>query len=245
MYTLTVDVGNTLTKFELWDDSGFVRSIGEEELKSLDVTLAGMIVSSVRKGGEDIEGLNILKERYGCPLILFNQEEIARYGSINRYEGNVGSDRFAAFLGVKAQSLPGASLIVDAGTALTIDICNDSGEYCGGNISLGLGSRLKALHSNTSLLPEVKIGGDVPPFGKNTVTAIESGAVNGVTGEIFWSIDRAKRFYGIKKVWVTGGDVRYFRCFLNEAGIEVEHDPHLVGRGLDHHLRNLCLNRND
>src|SRR6266446_3390486 len=58
-----------------------------------------------------------------------------------------------------------ACVVVDAGTAITVDCCNDAGEFLGGAIAPGLSIMLEALHEKTTALPRV-------PFSPETLGAV-------------------------------------------------------------------------
>lgn len=243
MNTLTVDIGNNKIKPEFWSDEGFLYGYECENLsiselkKEIDIRgTEGIIVSSVRKDTKDL--IKQIREESGCEIVIeFNSEEIKKYKDKIKYKGNIGTDRIAAFVGAESL-LPGVpKLIVDSGTAITLDVADGCGNFCGGNISLGLYSRMKTLWAATSLLPDVKDLQETPPFGDSTVTAIQSGAINGVTGEILFSIELAKRDYKIERVVITGGDSGKFIDRIEALYKNCIVDPHLVGRGLNYHLR--------
>lgn len=242
MTTLTIDIGNHKIKLDYWDDSGFLYhdvydSIPMEEIrrKVVDLDIKGIIVSSVRKDYKSI--INELKEKSRCGVIIdFNGEEIEKYSNKIRYNGKIGSDRIAAYLGAEVQK-EGPKLIIDAGTAITLDVVNKEGDFCGGNISLGLTSRTKALFKATSKLPEVEDIKNISDFGTDTFSAIENGAWNGVMGEILYTIGLAHTKYDIEWVFITGGDSQRFLKTLWMEWKNCVPDPHLVGRGLNYHLR--------
>ena len=101
---------------------------------------------------------------------------------VNLYETpkTLGYDRMAAVVGAYSQ-FPGKDiLVIDAGTCITYEFIDSKGRYHGGNISLGLQMRLKALHQFTGRLPLVIIEGASCLMGRNTVTAIRSGVLKGV-----------------------------------------------------------------
>src|SRR5215212_9670276 len=68
-----------------------------------------------------------------------------------------------------------ACVVVDAGTAVTVDVCNDAGEFLGGAIAPGVAMQLDALHAGTAQLPQVKVSqfaAPSGPIGRNTAQAI-------------------------------------------------------------------------
>ena len=59
-----------------------------------------------------------------------------------------------------------ACVVVDAGTAITIDVCNDSGEFLGGSIAPGASLMLQSLHDKTAVLPKVELAAPGRSMGK-------------------------------------------------------------------------------
>lgn len=241
MTTATIDIGNSYTKVDFWNDEGF---IGRHSVKSPDVDQvteilremqpAAICVSSVRK--ESDEFIRRLKERADCRVVSFDSEEIGKYYDPKDYKGNLGPDRLAAALGANVIYPETAKMVVDLGTAMTIDIVDENGAFKGGNISLGLYTRMKALAAATSKLPEIEETAPAGEFGSDTNTAISRGAINGVTGEILYSYEQAKEKYGVKRGMVTGGDGGRVWDAVKET-LNGVNDPYMVGRGLNWHLR--------
>jgi type III pantothenate kinase len=126
----------------------------------------------------------------------------------NKYStpGTLGTDRLMA--SVAATSLfPGKDIIVfDFGTALTIDFITKEGEFSGGNISLGLSSRFKALNNYTQQLPLLEPPMKISGVGTSTNEAIESGIVLGAIFEVEGYINKYPNHIYI----FTGGDAIYF-----------------------------------
>lgn len=191
-------------------------------------------MSSVKKDTERI--VDVLKDRSGCLVVDFNNKEINKYYKPTKYKGGLGPDRMAAALGsdVIYPSVP--KMVVDIGTAMTIDIVDAKGYFVGGNISLGLGSRMKALAKATSKLPETEGLNWKGNFGEDTVSAIEAGARNGVVGEILYSFEMARKAYYVKIGLVTGGDASEIWKDIKDK-LKGINDPYMVGRGLNCHLR--------
>lgn len=241
MNTLTLDIGNSSTKVDAWADDGILgrKANGQvfpgeiyDLIESLDIR--GIIVSSVRK--DSIELIEELKYNCHFPVIEFTNEEIRRYYDLSHYYSSVGPDRIAAVLGAKVIYGDYPKMVVDLGTAMTLDVVDDNGIFRGGNISLGLKGRLDALAKAGSLLPEVETANCRIGFGTDTHSAMGAGALNGVIGEILFSASQAKNEYDIKVTVMTGGDALKVYYFLDRH-INTFYDPYLVGRGLDYHLR--------
>jgi type III pantothenate kinase len=95
----------------------------------------------------------------------------------------IGADRLAN--AVAGRALYGAPVvIVDFGTAVTFDVVNPAGAYCGGVIAVGLPAMTDYLHEKTALLPRVTIREPRRALGKSTREAMLAGAVFGYRGLI-------------------------------------------------------------
>jgi type III pantothenate kinase len=107
----------------------------------------------------------------------------AQCGIRSSYEApnTLGSDRWAALIGAHAL-YPGASLVVNAGTALTIDALTEEGLFLGGIIVPGIELMRGALDAHTAHLRHQP--GEVRFFPNNTGDAIMSGAAHAACGAI-------------------------------------------------------------
>ena len=100
-----------------------------------------------------------------------------------------------------------ACVVVDAGTAITVDCCNDNGDFLGGAIAPGVSMMLDALHEKTALLPRVEFEVPTDVFGKTTREAILEGVYYGVRGMVKELVEQ----YALKlgqwpEIIATGGD---------------------------------------
>ncbi len=149
----------------------------------------------------------------------------------------VGIDRLLAARGAlhcmreRSQS-PGPMIVVQAGTALTIDWVDDQGGFCGGAILPGVGLALQYLAAGTDQLPWLpmqSISPIVPDLpGRNTDQAIAAGVHAAVVGGAKYLIDRYRQNNPIPVV-VSGGDGRLLR---QEVEPPVHFVDHLVLIGL-------------
>ena len=110
---------------------------------------------------------------------------------------DVGADRIVTAVAahVRHGQLEGASVgvvVVDFGTATTFDVISPVPEYCGGVIAPGVGISADALFSRAAKLPRVDVTRPAKVIGRNTVTAIQSGLVNGYLGLVEGLIRRIK-----------------------------------------------------
>jgi type III pantothenate kinase len=101
-----------------------------------------------------------------------------------------------------------ACVVVDAGTAITIDFVDGEGTFQGGAIAPGAAMQLKALHEGAPALPELSVlAPDDEPFGRNTVQAMRQGVFHGIRGMVQRLVERYAEAYGaFPMVIATGGD---------------------------------------
>lgn len=143
---------------------------------------------------------------------------------------SVGQDRLLDALGAFSRSKQ-ACIVIDAGTAVTVDFVDGEGVFHGGAIAPGVRMMARALHQHTSALPEIDVHAELAriaskpgqdlaseiaegseqtgpvPFGKRTSEAIAIGVAAAVRGMAHTLIDRYAQFYNAyPRVIATGGD---------------------------------------
>jgi len=141
----------------------------------------------------------------------------------------VGADRVAN--AVAAHRLYGGPVIViDFGTATTVDAVSKEGDYLGGAIAPGIGIAAEALFERASKLPRIEL---IPPehaIGRNTVTAMQSGIMFGYVGLIESLVARIRReLKGKPRVVATGG---LAKVIAEETKVVDEVNQHLTLIGL-------------
>jgi type III pantothenate kinase len=124
----------------------------------------------------------------------------------------VGADRLLAALGAFSRSGE-ACVVIDAGTAVTVDYIDGFGVFQGGVIAPGLGMQLKALHEHTAALPKLEVPKNADeklpegPLGKSTREAMLIGCASTIRGLARVMIDRvAEVNLSYPRVIATGGD---------------------------------------
>lgn len=105
------------------------------------------------------------------------------------------------------EQLGKACVVVDAGTAITVDCCNDKGDFLGGAIAPGISMQLNALHERTAKLPRVDLATPQGVFGRSTKEAIRHGVYYGVRGMVKELVEQYATELGFwPEVIATGGD---------------------------------------
>jgi type III pantothenate kinase len=180
--------------------------------------------------------MRAIREGAGVEPVEFTVE--TPIGITNRYEppSDVGGDRLAnAYAAWKLHGLP--AIIVDIGTALTVDCINSKAEYLGGVIAPGIGISLDALHDRTALLPLVEL--EAPPrvLGTSTVTSIQSGIMHGHALMIAGLVDKLRNepaFGAEARVVITGGYTAVLGDQLRQVSNLIDPDLTLKGLALIH-----------
>ncbi len=153
--------------------------------------------------------------RTGMPILYDNPKE-------------VGADRIAN--AVAAYDLYGGpSIVVDFGTANTIEAVSENGEYLGGAIFPGIEISMDALFGRAAALRRVEFVAPKNVIGKSTVESIQSGSVYGFTGQVDALVDRFQAELGECAVVTTGG---LAEVIMQHSRTIQHHEPWLTLHGL-------------
>ncbi len=125
------------------------------------------------------------------------------------------------------------AVVIDVGTAITVDLVAADGAFCGGAILPGIGISARALHTFTDLLPLVEMPElSVPPpaLGTATMPAIRSGLFWGALGAIRELVAQLTRgLGGDPQIFLTGGGSAAVAQLLGDAA---QYIPHLTLAGI-------------
>ena len=101
-----------------------------------------------------------------------------------------------------------ACVVIDAGTAITVDFVDGEGTFHGGAILPGATMQLQALHREIAGLPELRLTvPDDEPFGRSTSQAMLKGVYHGIRGAVQRLVEQYAEHYGAyPQVIATGGD---------------------------------------
>ena len=142
---------------------------------------------------------------------------------------SVGGDRIVAAVAAVAQ-FEGPIIVIDMGTATTLDVVSKDGSYSGGVILPGVMVSLNALVGNTAQLPQINLDTPKRVIGKNTVECMQNGIMYGNAAMLDGLIDRMEEEMGEKCTLVaTGGMARFITPLCNH---EIIYIPDLLLRGL-------------
>ncbi|MDO4461869.1 MAG: type III pantothenate kinase [Bacteroidia bacterium] len=252
---LLIDIGNSSTKI-CWAEGGIlgeqmVIPAGEEIERKSEIFGASdhsgctrgapkehpccsqknrIMISSVSSRLKDMMPMFEEEETY----ILRATDELPFFINYKTKE-TLGADRVAAIAGAIALYGRRNMLVVDMGTAITLDYYDgESNTFIGGNISPGVRLRAKSLNDYTSKLPLVDVGSDYKcekvRLGRETKEAILEGIMQGIRLEVEGYRREIEEKVGKEILLVlTGGDSKYFHSSTKNCNFAPEN---LVLRGL-------------
>ncbi len=119
---------------------------------------------------------------------------------------------------------------IDMGTATTIFAIDKTGTYIGGAIIPGLMVSQQALSKATSLLPSISLEAPKSVIGKNTIDAMQSGAILGYASMLDGMIDKIENEIGEKTTVIATGGLS--KCIIENCKHEIIYDENLLLRGL-------------
>lgn len=193
---LAIDIGNTNIHIGIFEEdilrstysvkNEFTPSTHANLIKILNSSILSkaqaVVISSVNPRAEDFvieciqKYLLVKPKRIGKDILI-------RIPVLTEYPEKVGMDRLVNALAAFEWTHNWA-IVVDAGTAITIDGVDNKGAFLGGIIAPGVDICSKALHHYTALLPEVPIRKPKCILGKNTEEAINTGIYWGTIGMV-------------------------------------------------------------
>lgn len=244
---LALDAGNTHTVIGIYSDGKMLLHwrISTDRHKTED-EYGMVLLSLVRNSGmseKDIDGAVFAS--VVPPLTPILEKTIAKYLGVEplvvgpgtktgvniKYENpkEVGPDRIAhAVAAVQKYGAP--AIVIDFGTATTLDAISATGEYLGGVIAPGVLISLDALFEKAAKLPRIELSKPRRAIGKTSVQSMQSGMVFGFAGMADSLVRRvAKEIGGEPHVIATGGLARMIAA---ESDTIQAVDPFLVLDGL-------------
>jgi len=250
---VVIDIGNTNTGLATWH-LGTLRtplSVPTGDAEALDQAFAAHVKAAPSRLGAAVigsvvpEALSRIRKHVSevleqDALVVGDGIPVPIDVRIENLKG-VGMDRICA-AAAAFDTLQAACTIVDFGTAVTVDLCDDDGTLLGGAILPGPRMQLRALHEYTAVLPEVTPGVPDCPFGRNTVEAMQTGVCRGLVGAVRGLVEGyATYLTRWPQVVATGGDASFLapHCdfldnvvpYLTLRGIGLAYSKYLAAMG--------------
>ncbi len=186
---LAIDAGNSRVKWALHDGRGFVRDgwVMHADLDALDAQWSSLPAPSAiviaNVAGDGIgQRLRKYSERWKTAPRWASSAR-SQAGVSNRYDepSQLGIDRWAALIGARRFSSE-PCVVVNAGTAMTVDALTAEGEFIGGIIVPGFDLMHESLAVHTARLSAER--GNFTSFPRTTRDAITSGAIQALCGAV-------------------------------------------------------------
>ena len=140
----------------------------------------------------------------------------------------VGSDRIVIAVAALAEYEP-PLILMDLGTATTIEVVDRGSTYLGGCIIPGVRTSLDALTSRAAQLPGIRLDRPGRVIGKNTVDCMRSGIMYGTAAMLDGMLDRVEEELGSRATVVATGGMAQFIVPLCRREIKLEKDLLLKG----------------
>lgn len=241
---LTIDVGNTNTVLGLFDgpelvESWRIKTDAQTTADEMILTFRGLLTGRPPLTGialcstvpAVLHELRLMLDRYfpdvetvivepgvktGVPVVTDNPRE-------------VGADRIVNTLAV-FERYGGPAIVVDFGTSTNLDVVSARGEFLGGALAPGIQISLDALAARAAQLRKVEHVRPRSAIGRNTVEALQSGALYGFAGQVDGLVRRITQELGdVEAVVATGG---LAEIVVAESETITDHDPFLTLYGL-------------
>ena len=242
---LLMDIGNTRIKWGVLEKRALseIGSLSTPHSRDFDLTplfmslpsdVKSIVASCVLSKETQIKLTESFSDHFEL-AIQFIKPKNRFSGLTNGYTNpsKLGTDRWAAMIGAHNE-FGGNILVVDMGTAITIDYINAEGVHKGGQILPGLKSFFNTLDQSTdSINTKININDtaaqDIKKWGKNTDDAVISGAMSAISGAINAAGFSFKIENSMPSVILTGGDAIYFKDVFDYS---LSYRPNLVLEGL-------------
>jgi type III pantothenate kinase len=242
---LAIDVGNTNTVLGLFRDERLARSwrvqtdpraTGDEML----LTFRGLL-----QGSPDITGValcstvpSVLREmrvvlehwQGRVPIVIVEPGTKTGVPVLTDNPKEVGADRIVNTLAAHTL-FGGPCIVVDFGTSTNLDVVSANGEFLGGALAPGIEISIEALASRAAQLRRVELVRPRSVIGRNTVEALQSGALYGFAGQVDGLVRRITAELGtsLTAVIATGG---LAPVVVPESETITDHRPDLTLVGL-------------
>jgi len=221
---LAIDVGNTNITFAAFSGESLVKewriatsasrtaeeygvwlsqamAIDELRIRDINHVIIGTVVP------ESLFNLKGLCKRYfGCMPLIIGEPNVD-IGMVPQIDNpsEAGADRLVDAVAAHAK-YGGPLIVIDFGTATTLDVVDAEGNYAGGIIAPGVNLSLDALHAAAAKLPRIAIEKPGRVIGKNTIECMQSGIFWGYISMVEGLISRMRdEFNGDLKTVATGG----------------------------------------
>lgn len=238
MSFLVIDIGNTRTKWAFAGDDGNLTEL--EVCMNADIAASNLGAAAQKAKSALISNVagEAMAQQVTQLLVSLPAEFIAvnklACGVTNNLYPALGTDRWVALIAVRHR-VKQAVLVVNAGTAITMDALTEKGVFLGGTIMPGLHLMHDSLNEHAV---QVNIhagagGALLATFPNNTQDAAQAGCLNAAAGAIHLMLKRLEKHSGwLPKLVISGGDATKIAEALKPELKQVIMMEYLVLQGL-------------
>jgi type III pantothenate kinase len=241
---LAIDVGNTNTVLGMYqgDDlisSWRIKTDAQTTADEMALTFRGLLSDQEPVTGialcstvpAVLREMRVMLDRYfaDVPTVIVEPGTKTGVPVLTDNPKEVGADRIVNTIAAH-HLFGGPCIVVDFGTSTNLDVVSAKGEFLGGALAPGIEISLDALAERAAQLRKVELVRPRSAIGKNTVEALQSGALYGFAGQVDGLVDRITAELGeVTAVVATGG---LAPIVVPESRRITHHEPDLTLLGL-------------
>jgi type III pantothenate kinase len=216
MSLLAIDIGNSTVHCGYFTNSTLKKSFSSPTAQiknfnfipqqlAIEKTLVSSVVPSIDR---------LVKKHFGSRAHFMNHRNIPLIQIKTKTPAEVGADRLVAAFGAW-EKFRAPCLVIDLGTATTLDVILKNGEYRGGLICPGFELSRDILFERTAKLPKAPIKEPPSLIGNSTITAIQAGLIHGYRSMLEGLIEKIRHEYRQPfKIIATGGHAPFLASKL-------------------------------
>ncbi len=233
--TIYIDIGNSTISF-MYEESGNWQLLFKIKLSEFELAVEWLqkhrgefthfVVASVRADLREKLKSNVPGINFGILTIGDIDSKRIDY----RTPQTLGIDRVLGCLAAYSKIKDRNVLVIDSGSACTIDFMDKNGVYEGGIIIPGLKSFFGIFKEKAPELPDVTL--ELPEVwpGKDTRTSLQWGQLGFYLDGIRYAIQKFLNMGENTDIYITGGDAEWIYPYLDMT--EIKHVPFLVAEGM-------------
>lgn len=241
---LAIDVGNTNTVLGLFSGESLasswrIKTDARSTADEIALAFRGLLADEPAIDGialcstvpSVLREMRLMLDRYydDVPTVIVEPGTKTGVPVLTDNPKEVGADRIVNTIAAH-HHFGGPCIVVDFGTSTNFDVVSAKGEFLGGALAPGIEISLDALASRAAQLRKVELVRPRSVIGKNTVEALQSGALYGFAGQVDGLVDRITSELGaVTAVVATGG---LAPIVLPESRRITHHEPDLTLLGL-------------
>jgi type III pantothenate kinase len=241
---LAIDVGNTNTVLGLFDGDAIasswrIKTDSRSTADEMALTYRGLLADSQPVTGialcstvpAVLREMRLMLSVYfaDIPTVIVEPGTKTGVPVLTDNPKEVGADRIVNTIAAH-HLFGGPCIVVDFGTSTNLDVVSAKGEFLGGALAPGIEISLDALAARAAQLRKVELVRPRSPIGKNTVEALQSGALYGFAGQVDGLVERITDELGdVTAVVATGG---LAPIVVPESRTITHHEPDLTLVGL-------------